>query len=172
MRNKIITLSKWRLPGKNLVSRSQFFRIREICNFISSLVTSCFMSTDKLFKEAEKIIPFKRILPFLILLFLIGIGMIVSVIFKSMSQNQAFYKTRLNGIVNEIEQRPKENYYKIESEWYLIKHEIIDEIALGDSIDKIENSNILVLFDDQSNLKWHGEVKGVTFSKIDSTSIP
>jgi hypothetical protein len=127
------------------------------------------MDLNKLFKVAEKIVPFKRLLPFFILLIIIGAVFIFLKIMNSESSNQVFFEAELNGLVNEIDHKYKVNYFQIGSKWYLIKDECIVYISKGDSINKPKDSYMLRVYDKQSNIKWQGEVKRLIFRRVSAS---
>ena len=124
------------------------------------------MYINKLFEEAENIIPFKRLVPFFILLIVIAAVFIFSKIANPVMHNQNFFEAELNGLVNKIKHKPKNNYFQIGSNWYLIKDECIVFISKGDSISKPRNSYTLKIYYNQSNIKWQGEVKRLIFKQV------
>lgn len=126
------------------------------------------MDLTKLFTVTKKIVPYKKLIPFFILLIIIGAVFIFIKIKNLDSYNQDFFETELNGLVNEIDHKTNDNYFQIGSKWYLIKNECIVYISKGDSINKPKDSYLLRIYDKQSNIKWQGEVKGVIFRKLNS----
>ncbi|SMO46814.1 hypothetical protein SAMN06265379_101958 [Saccharicrinis carchari] len=124
------------------------------------------MNLNKLYKEAEKIVAFKNLFPYFILLFIIGAVLVFSKIINSEMSNQDFFEAELNGLVNEIDLKPKNNYFQIKSKWYLIKDESIVFISKGDSLSKPKNSYMLIIYDKQQNIKWKGEVKNLIFKQV------
>lgn len=126
------------------------------------------MDINKLFAEAHNIVPFKRLLPFFIVLIIIGGILVISKIMNSKMPNHDFYNIELCGRVYEIENRPRDTYFLIGSNWYLIKNENIDIISKGDSINKPQESYMLKVFDKESRVKWQGEVKSLIFRQVDS----
>ena len=125
------------------------------------------MHINNMLKEAEKIIPFNKIKPFFILLGTVGIIIIVGNLINSSVPNPDFYRAELSGRVYKIETRPRDRYFLIGKNWYLIKCDIIDKISAGDSINKTQDSYILEVFDKESKVKWQGEVKSLTFREVD-----
>lgn len=124
------------------------------------------MYLNKLFKEAEKIVPFKRLLPFFLFLFVIGAVFVFLQIINSKMPNKDFFKVELNGLIHEIKYKPKNNYFQIGSKWYLIKDECIVHISIGDSINKPKDSYMLKIYNKQSNIKWQGEVQNLIFRQV------
>jgi hypothetical protein len=125
------------------------------------------MDIKRLFVEAQKIVPFKRVLPFFVLLFIIGTILIMSIIKESKMPNRDFFMVGLRGQVYEIESRPKDTYFLIGNKWYLIKNKCIDIICEGDSIEKPKDSYMLKVYDIKLKLKWQGEVKSLIFREVD-----
>lgn len=128
------------------------------------------MDINKLFKEAKKIVTFKRLLPFFFLLIFIAAVFVFSKIINSEMTNQDFFEAELNGLVNEIKHKPKNNYFQIGYNWYLIKDECIVYVFKGDSISKPKNSYQLKVYDKQSNIKWQGKVKRLIFKQVSMPS--
>ncbi len=118
-------------------------------------------------EEHEKILPFKKIKPFFIVMGIVGVIIIFVTIMNSQIPNRDFYKVELSGRVYEIESRPRDTYFLIGSNWYLIKNENIDNISKGDSINKPQESYMLKVFDKESRVKWQGEVKSLIFRQAD-----
>jgi hypothetical protein len=125
------------------------------------------MDSNKLFKEAEKIVPFKRLFPFFILLFTIGAVYVFSKLINSSLPNKEFFEAELSGKINEIKHSSKNNYFQIGTNWYLIKDECIVHFSKGDSISKLKNSYIVRVYDNQLNIKWQNEVQNLIFQKFD-----
>ncbi|MGQ1788379.1 MULTISPECIES: hypothetical protein [unclassified Saccharicrinis] len=123
------------------------------------------MKTNQLLTDAEKIAPSKKTVPILILFFAIGLCIIIGIIMYSQQPNTIFFKTSINGKVNDIQKEIKNVYFLIDSTWYLIKKECIDEISTGDSIAKEKNSYTLTIYN-KGNIKWKGEVKKIKFRKV------
>ena len=119
-------------------------------------------------EEHEKIVPFRRMRPFLILMVIVAVISILATIIYSNMPNRDFYKTPLNGRVHEIELRPGDTYFLVGNNWYLIKSEHIYKISKGDSISKPQDSYVLTVFDKESGEKWQGEVKSLIFRQVDS----
>ena len=119
-----------------------------------------------MFEEHEKIVPFKKILPFFILMFIVGFILILATVINSNMPNRDFFKAELIGQVYEIEKRPRNTYFLIGNKWYLIKSECVDNISEGDFIDKPQESYTLKVFDKDSKIKWQGEVKSLIFRRI------
>ncbi|MFZ5430473.1 MAG: hypothetical protein ACOZDD_09585 [Bacteroidota bacterium] len=125
------------------------------------------MDFNRMLEEHEKFVPFKKIKPFFILMGIVGVIFILATIINSKMPNRDFYKVELSGRVYEIESRPRDTYFLIGSNWYLIKTENIDIISKGDSISKPQESYMLKVFDKESNVKWQGEVKSLIFNQVD-----
>jgi hypothetical protein len=124
------------------------------------------MDLNRMFEEHERIVPFKKMLPFFTLLFIVGIILIIWTIMESKMPNRDFFKAELSGQVYEIESRPRDTYFLIGNKWYLIKNECIDNISEGDSIDKPKDSYTLRVYDKESKIKWQGEVKSLIFRQV------
>lgn len=127
------------------------------------------MDLNKLFEEAGKISSFNKMRPYFLLLVVISVVLVFLKILNSKKISKTFYNVELSGNVNKIIHKPKNTYFLIGSEWYLIKDECITNIAKDDSIFKKKDSYILKVYKDQSILKWEGEVKNLIFKKL---SIP
>lgn len=125
------------------------------------------MELNRLFAEHEKIIPFKKILPFLLITFTVGIILILVTIINLKTPNMVFFKTEISGYVFEIERRPRDTFFLIGDSWYLIKTEIIDKISEGDSIVKQQDSYTLNVYDEKARIKWKGEVRSLIFRQVD-----
>lgn len=130
------------------------------------MVIMKFMDLNKLFEEAGRIVPFKRLLPFFIMLSIIGTVLIFSKVMNSKIPNKEFYAIELIGKIHDISHKPKSTYFLIGSKWYMIKDECIVYIAKNDSISKMKNSYMLKVYDEQSNVKWQGEVKSLIFKQV------
>lgn len=126
------------------------------------------MDYNRMLEEHEKIISFKKIKPFFIVMGVVGVILILATIMYSKMPNHDFYNIELCGRVYEIENRPRDTYFLIGSNWYLIKNENIDNISKGDSINKPQESYMLKVFDKESRVKWQGEVKSLIFRQVDS----
>jgi hypothetical protein len=124
------------------------------------------MYLNKLFEEAGKIVTFKSLLPFFIILSIIGAVLIFSKVINSKMPNKEFYAVELIGKVNDISHKPKSTYFQIGSKWYLMKDECIINIAKNDSICKMKNSYLLKVYDEYSRIKWQGEVNSLIFKKV------
>lgn len=124
------------------------------------------MDLNRLFVEARRIVPFKKLLPFFLILSIIGAVLIFSKVMNSKMPNKEFFVVELIGKVHAISHTPKSTYFQIGSKWYLIKDECIIHIVKYDSIYKMKNSYILKVYDEQSNIKWQGEVKSLIFKQV------
>lgn len=106
----------------------------------------------------DKIIPIK----YQGYIFLIGFIIIVPMwIMDNLEKdeiNKKFYQLELNGRVGDIIHRENGYHYKIDSNWYLIKHIIVKHIEIGDSIQKDSNS-LELLIKGTNNIKWNSSVK-------------
>ncbi len=125
------------------------------------------MNFDKIFKEYEKIVPFKKAMPLFVIMIIVIVIVILGTIISSKIPNRHFFNAELNGRVFEIESRPRDTYFLVGENWYLIKSEIIDKISPGDSINKPQDSYVIKVFDEESRVKWEGEVKSLTFRQVD-----
>ena len=110
------------------------------------------MDLNKLFKETNKIISLKRLLPLFVLIGFVGSIMVLSPILKSKIPNKDFYKVELIGQVNDIKKKTKSTYFQIANNWYLIKDECIVHVFIGDSINKKKDSYMLKIYDKQSGI--------------------
>jgi len=115
------------------------------------------------FSELDKIVPLKKILPFF---YFIGIVFLLGIIVGEICSNipnTNFYKVELIGEVDEIINKPKDSFFYINDNWYLIKDDCIKYISLGDSIHKNLNSYKVIICDDLSDIKWQGQFKSLVF---------
>ena len=124
------------------------------------------MNINKLFKEANKIVSYKRMLPFFIILCVIGAVVVFSILIDTKMSNKDFFVAELNGPIYEIRQKPKNNYFLIGTKWYLIKDECIVNFSVDDSLNKTKNSYFLIVYDKQLKVKWQGNVKGLIFRQV------
>ena len=130
------------------------------------------MDFNRMLQEHEKIVRFKEMKPFFIIMVIVGIIIILATIVNSKMPNRDFYKAELTGRVYEIVSTPRDTYFLIESSWYLIKNENIDNISKGDSINKPQKSYVLKVFDKDSRIKWQGEVKSLIFRQVERLPAP
>lgn len=131
------------------------------------------MNVNYLFEEANKIVPFKKMLPFWVLLIIIGLVIIFTKVWNSKTPNQDFYKAELIGRVQNIQEQIGSTFFKIGAKWYLIKDECITHISVGDSIVKNRNSFHLMIFEEKSNIiKYQEEVKSLIFESAGSDNKP
>lgn len=99
----------------------------------------------------------------IIVFFIIAAFLIMSIMTNK--ENKEFYNIRLVGTVRKIDLRDNGFYYKIDLDWYLIKHPIVSQIALGDSIIK-EPKSYHILIKNNYEIKWNKSVrKNIVFSQ-------
>ncbi len=126
------------------------------------------MNFKNIFYEHNKIVPLRKILPFILVFSIFSIYIITSSLIKSYIPNKLFFELQLKGFVDSICQRPKNRYYYINNNWFLIKGEFIDSISINDSISKSEDSYLLEIFDGKTRqLKFSDEVKTIHFEVVD-----
>jgi len=71
--------------------------------------------------------------------------------------NQDFYKLELKSRISEIIEKEDGFHYRIDSNWYLIKHIIVKHISIGDSILKDSNS-LDIIIKGPKRIKWNSAV--------------
>ena len=127
---------------------------------------------DKLFKEAAKIVSLKKLLPFFSILALGTILMFLLSIRESTKTNKDFFNVKLEGRINEIYEEQKESFFLIDSNWYVIKDEMINIICVGDSILKNDSSYIIIIKDNINNkIKFQEDVKSIIFEEVNLNDI-
>ena len=116
----------------------------------------------------DKIIPLKyQGYFFLLSLIIIALAMALNNSEKNKS-NQDFFNLELKDRISEIVEREDGFHYRIDSNWYLIKHIIVKHISIGDSIHKDSNS-LDLLIKGPNSIKWNSSVnKDIIFRLISS----
>ena len=126
------------------------------------------MYFKNIIEEHNKIVPLRKIYPFILVFSILSIFIITSSIIKSYIPNKLFFEFQLKGIIDSIYQKPKDRYYYINNNWFLIKGEFIDFISINDSISKSKDSYLLEIFDGTTRkLKFRNEVKLLYFEVVD-----
>lgn len=113
---------------------------------------------DNLFKKANKIIPFPKLVPLYVILILFALSVYF---YKINNRSNTYFELEINGIVTQIMEQPKNVFFNIDNNWYLIKDEIIDEIVIGDSIVKKKDSYEFVLLNEKRGILKRIEKKNM-----------
>ena len=116
----------------------------------------------------DKIIPIKYQGYIFLLSFIIIIPFWVMDNLENDEINKRFYQLEINGIVSDIVHKENGYHYKIDSNWFLIKHIIVKHIEIGDSIQKDSNS-LELLIKGTNNIKWNSSVKRNIYFRIISS---
>lgn len=126
------------------------------------------MDFKNIIEEHNKIVPLRKILPFILGFSFLSILIMTSSIIKSYFPNKLFFELQLKGVIDSIYDKPNDRYYYINDNWFLIKGEFIDSISISDSISKSKDSYLLEIFDGTTKrLKFRDEVKSVFFEDVD-----
>ncbi len=126
------------------------------------------MDFKNIIEEHNKIVPLRKILPFILGFSFLSILIMTSSIIKSYFPNKLFFELQLKGVIDSIYDKPNDRYYYINDNWFLIKGEFIDSISINDSISKAKDSYLLEIFDGTTKkLKFGDEVKSVSFEDVD-----
>ena len=117
------------------------------------------MRIDKLFANAEKIVPFKKALPYLLTFFVVGTVFILLDFKSELQPSKEYYFTEAVGKVHKIEEKGNMVYFLIGTKLFLIKDEIIVNITLGDSVVKKSGSYVFTVYNSQNEVKVRKESK-------------
>lgn len=125
------------------------------------------VNSQDLLNEIDKAFPIDKMnyffIPFII---------IITLLFSYLSivearRNDDFFPKSFTTKIVEIEHRDNGFHYKLDTNWYLIKHPIVEHIAVGDSILK-EPQSLYLLIKNTFEVKGEGEVsKNIIFQKVD-----
>jgi len=126
------------------------------------------MALEELFETANKIVPFRKLMPMYIVLGIMGFITILGVILDSALPNKDFYHVTLIGRINDIHKEPKDTYFLIDHNWYLIKNECVNYMSIGDSLIKKKNSYTFTILGGihSEQVKFQQEVKRLVFKKV------
>lgn len=113
----------------------------------------------------DKLIPIKYQGYIFLLSFLIIIPMWIIGSLEKDQTNKIFYNLELYGKVNDIILKENGYHYKIDSNWYLIKHIIVKHIEIGDSIIK-ESNSLDIIIKGTNKIKWNSNVKKNIYFRI------
>jgi len=124
------------------------------------------MRIDKLIVEAEKIVPFRKILPYFLALFIAAtIYGFLNLIIKLLP-NKEYYITEVIGKVQKIEEKDNNVYFFIGSKVFLIKDEVLVHISVGDSLVKHSESYQIIVYDSRNEIKVIKENKRIILREI------
>ncbi len=114
-------------------------------------------------KKLDNVLPAKYQEYIFLLAFIIIVG---SVLVTIMNKNgpDKFYKIELLDEVDTIVHLKNGYYFKIGADWYIIKHEIVNHIIIGDSIIKKSNS-LNITIKSSNRIKWDKELNRSVFFK-------
>lgn len=124
------------------------------------------MRIDKLIVEAEKIVPFRKILPYFLALFIAAtIFGFLNLIIKLLP-NKEYYLTEVIGKVQKIEEKNNNVYFFIGSKVFLIKDEVLVHISVGDSLVKHSESYQIIVYNSRNEIKVVKENKRIILREI------
>lgn len=84
---------------------------------------------------------------------------------KNSELNKEFYSFGFIDRINDISIKDDGFHYKIGENWYLVKHKIVNQMRIGDSIYK-EASSLHVIVKDSNCIKWDNNVnRNIIFKK-------
>ena len=84
--------------------------------------------------------------------------------------NYEYYRTEIRGKVEKIEYKPKNNNFKIGTQWYFVQMPGIQNIEIGDEIMKGPDSWILTVYDSLGNIRYRDSLKTINFSLMERKS--
>ena len=119
-----------------------------------------------LFNKVDRVFPIVKWNYFFIPFIIIVIIYFSFITLQGNELNEEYYNAKLKATIINIERRENGFHYYINSDWYHIKHPIVNYISIGDSILKEAQSlHIQVKNDDE--VKWDSEVrKNIVFEKV------
>jgi hypothetical protein len=124
------------------------------------------MRIDKLIVEAEKIVPFRKILPYFLALFIAAtIFGFLNLIIKLLP-NKEYYLTEVIGKVQKIEEKDNNVYFFIGSKVFLIKDEVLVHLSVGDSLVKHSESYQIIVYNSRNEIKVVKENKRIILREI------
>ena len=129
------------------------------------------MKLTKMFRDMNKVFPFKSFVPVIVFFGLIMIYVVIANIFKDVIPNKNYYKLELIGNVENISRLDNSRIYKIGSDWYQIKGRFINDISIGDTIYKEKKSYVFRITNIEGYVKFDKEVKNTIINKIDKRKI-
>jgi hypothetical protein len=95
-------------------------------------------------------------------LFLIGFLIIITTFFINILEtrklNKEFFNLKLVNKIDNITFNKSGYHYKINKNWYIVKHPIVNYLSVGDSIIKDSNS-LYVKIKNKNEIKWDSEVR-------------
>ncbi|WP_282038499.1 hypothetical protein [Saccharicrinis aurantiacus] len=127
------------------------------------------MNIDSLFKEANKIWPFRSFAKYMggfAIIFLVVI--LIALFANSNKLNSEFYEFEIHGEISEVVLGRKHNYVKINSEWFAIQGEFNAYLKANLKIDKDMYSTVIIINDNGNSEKL--DVPKTKFVPIDSDS--
>lgn len=124
------------------------------------------MRIDKLIVEAEKIVPFRKILPYFLALFIAATIYGFLNLITKLLPNKEYYTTEVIGKVQKIEEKDNNVYFFIGSKVFLIKDEILVHISVGDSLVKHSESYQIIIYDSRNEIKVIKENKRIILREI------
>jgi hypothetical protein len=120
---------------------------------------------QNLFNKVDKVFPNMKWDYFFIPFFIIVIIYFSFITLQSNKLNKEFYNIKLKATITNIERKEDGFYYYINSDWYHIKHPIVNYISIGDSILK-EAQSLHIQVKNNNEVKWDSEVKkSIVFEK-------
>lgn len=87
---------------------------------------------------------------------------------KNNELNKEFYTIGFNDRINDSSRKSDGIHYKIGANWYLVKHKIVNQMIIGDSIYKEPNSLHLII-KNSNRIKWDRDVNQSIIFKKDLT---
>lgn len=126
------------------------------------------MRLEKMFRDMNKVIPFKKIAPMFIFMGAIFLYSIIMTIYYETKPNKSFYKATIIGEVDDIRNEEPYIWYKIGSNWFVLLNYQIKDLSIGDSIYKRNHSFMIEIYDKGGKVKYEDEIKDIVF-KISET---
>lgn len=125
----------------------------------------------KILTETEKIMKFKYFVIMMIIIGIAGVLMIIKIPFKMQASKNEFQNLELKTKVINIKDYPRDRYFLLDSTWYNIKSDMIDNIELGDSIIKNKGSLTLLIKNSKTNqIKYSGEPRIIIIKEVENPS--
>lgn len=119
-----------------------------------------------LLSQVNKVFPISKWNYFFIPITIIILLYIINISLNGNNLNKEFFNLKLKSTITNIERRENGFCYNIDSNWYLIKHPIVNYIEIGDSILK-DPKSLDILIKNNVEVKWNREVKkNIVFQKL------
>lgn len=94
------------------------------------------MKLTKMFRDTQKVVSFKTLAPFFIIMGVVSLYMTIMTIYSDKKPNKYFYEASIIGGIDNIRYDQKYTWYKIGQDWFLLLNYQIGDLSIGDSIYK------------------------------------